>query len=366
MVFAATDTLAFFLMNAVESLVMWLGANRVGVHAMQIGSISAIIEYAMLILFFLMMAQFALISVPRAMACLDRASEVLRFVPEIRDAETCVSLPAPLARLEAGAKGEVAAAAPEDAAPAPIEVARFDHVSLCFSDADEDTLHDLTFSIRRGEVTAIIGNTGSGKSTIAKMLLRFNDVTSGKLLFEGIDVRDVAQAELRSRIAYVPQKAWLFSGTIAENLRHGRADAMDEELWHALDVAQASFVRELPGGLNAPVTQGGTNFSGGQRQRLAIARALVRRADLYVFDDSFSALDFKTDAALRHALSTELAHAAQLVIAQRVSTIHDANQIVVLKDGSIVGLGRHDDLMQTCDNYRAIAESQLRKEVSHE
>ncbi|MEE1372607.1 MAG: ABC transporter ATP-binding protein [Parolsenella sp.] len=361
MVFAATDTLTFFLMNAVESLVMWLGANRVGVHAMQIGSISALIEYAMLILFFLMMAQFALISVPRAMACLDRASEVLRFVPEIRDAETCVALPAPLARLEAGAKGEDAAGA-----PAPAEVARFDHVSLRFSDADEDTLHDLTFSIRRGEVTAIIGNTGSGKSTIAKMLLRFNDVTSGKLLFEGIDVRDVAQAELRSRIAYVPQKAWLFSGTIAENLRHGRADATDEELWHALDVAQANFVRELPGGLNAPVTQGGTNFSGGQRQRLAIARALVRHADLYVFDDSFSALDFKTDAALRHALTTELAHAAQLVIAQRVSTIHDANQIVVLKDGSIVGLGRHDELMQTCDNYRAIAESQLRKEASHE
>ena len=375
MVFAATDTLTFFLMNAVESLVMWLGANRVGVHAMQIGSISALIEYAMLILFFLMMAQFALISVPRAMACLDRASEVLRFVPEIRDAETCVSLPAPLARLKAGAKGEDAAATSAGApaatgstaaAPAPAEVARFDHVSLRFSDADEDTLHDLTFSIRRGEVTAIIGNTGSGKSTIAKMLLRFNDVTSGKLLFEGVDVRDVAQAELRSRIAYVPQKAWLFSGTIAENLRHGRANATDEELWHALDVAQASFVRELPGGLNAPVTQGGTNFSGGQRQRLAIARALVRHADLYVFDDSFSALDFKTDAALRHALSTELAHAAQLVIAQRVSTIHDASQIVVLKDGSIVGLGRHDDLMQTCDNYRAIAKSQLRKEASHE
>lgn len=374
MVFAATDTLTFFLMNAVESLVMWLGANRVGVHAMQIGSISALIEYAMLILFFLMMAQFALISVPRALACLDRTSEVLRFVPEIRDAETCVPLPARLARLEAGAKGEEATDTP--AAPAasgstavesaPAEVARFDHVSLCFSDADEDTLHDLSFSIRRGEVTAIIGNTGSGKSTIAKMLLRFNDVTSGKLLFEGVDVRDVAQAELRNRIAYVPQKAWLFSGTIAENLRHGRADATDEELWHALDVAQASFVRELPGGLNAPVTQGGTNFSGGQRQRLAIARALVRHADLYVFDDSFSALDFKTDAALRHALSTELAYAAQLVIAQRVSTIHDANQIVVLKDGSIVGLGRHDDLMQTCDNYRAIAESQLRKEASHE
>lgn len=359
MVFAATDTLAFFLMNAVESLVMWLGANRVGVHAMQIGSISAIIEYAMLILFFLMMAQFALISVPRAMACLDRASEVLRFVPEIRDAETCVSLPAPLARLEAGAKGEVAAAAPEDAAPAPIEVARFDHVSLCFSDADEDTLHDLTFSIRRGEVTAIIGNTGSGKSTIAKMLLRFNDVTSGKLLFEGIDVRDVAQAELRSRIAYVPQKAWLFSGTIAENLRHGRADATDEELWHALDVAQASFVRELPGGLNAPVTQGGTNFSGGQRQRLAIARALAKRPEVMVFDDSFSALDYKTDAKLREALATSASDSAVVVVAQRIATIMRATQIIVLDDGRVVGQGTHEELLRSCPTYLEIAQSQL-------
>lgn len=359
MVFAATDTLTFFLMNAVESLVMWLGANRVGMHAMQIGSISALIEYAMLILFFLMMAQFALISVPRAMACLDRASEVLCFVPEIRDAETCVSLPAPLARLEAGAKGEVAAAAPEAAAPAPIEVARFDHVSLCFSDADEDTLHDLTFSIRRGEVTAIIGNTGSGKSTIAKMLLRFNDVTSGKLLFEGIDVRDVAQAELRSRIAYVPQKAWLFSGTIAENLRHGRADATDEELWHALDVAQASFVRELPGGLNAPVTQGGTNFSGGQRQRLAIARALAKRPEVMVFDDSFSALDYKTDAKLREALATSASDSAVVVVAQRIATIMRATQIIVLDDGRVVGQGTHEELLRSCPTYLEIAQSQL-------
>lgn len=376
MVFAATDTLTFFLMNAVESLVMWLGANRVGMHAMQIGSISALIEYAMLILFFLMMAQFALISVPRAMACLDRASEVLRFVPEIRDAETCVSLPAPLARLEAGAKGEVATgeaatagsgaatsagapAATGSTAAAPIEVARFDHVSLCFSDADEDTLHDLTFSIRRGEVTAIIGNTGSGKSTIAKMLLRFNDVTSGKLLFEGIDVRDVAQAELRSRIAYVPQKAWLFSGTIAENLRHGRADATDEELWHALDVAQASFVRELPGGLNAPVTQGGTNFSGGQRQRLAIARALAKRPEVMVFDDSFSALDYKTDAKLREALATSASDSAVVVVAQRIATIMRATQIIVLDDGRVVGQGTHEELLRSCPTYLEIAQSQL-------
>ena len=213
--------------------------------------------------------------------------------------------------------------------------------------------------IRRGEVTAIIGNTGSGKSTIAKMLLRFNDVTSGKLLFEGVDVRDVAQAELRSRIAYVPQKAWLFSGTIAENLRHGRADATDEELWHALDVAQASFVRELPGGLNAPVTQGGTNFSGGQRQRLAIARALAKRPEVMVFDDSFSALDYKTDAKLREALATSASDSAVVVVAQRIATIMRATQIIVLDDGRVVGQGTHEELLRSCPTYLEIAQSQL-------
>lgn len=338
-VFATTDLMTFFIMNGVESLIMWLGADRVGAHAMQIGSISALIEYAMLILFFMMMAQFAMLSVPRALACLDRAVEVLEVSPQIRDAEEC-----------------------KEPAMAGEEVARFDHASLRYADADEDTLRDLDFSIRRGQVCAIIGNTGSGKSTVAKMLLRFCDATEGSLRFGGVDVREISQETLRSHIAYVPQKAWLFSGTIAENLRHGRADATDEELWHALDVAQASFVRELPDGLDSRVAQGGTNFSGGQRQRLAIARALVRQADLYVFDDSFSALDFKTDAALRHALASELSDAATLIIAQRVSTIHDANQIVVLKDGRIVGLGTHDALMQTCETYRAIVQSQARKE----
>jgi len=245
-------------------------------------------------------------------------------------------------------------------------LARFDRASLRFHDADEDTLHDVSFALRRGEVTAIIGNTGSGKSTIAKMLLRFHDATGGTVTFGGTDVRSLAQADLRSRIAYVPQRAWLFSGTIAENLRHGDADATDEALWHALDVAQAGFVRELPDGLASRVAQGGTNFSGGQRQRLAIARALVRRANLYLFDDSFSALDFKTDAALRHALRPELANAAMLVIAQRVSTIRDADQIVVLDDGRVVGLGTHDELMVACPTYRLIAESQERRGDSHE
>ena len=340
-VFATTDLMTFFLMNGVESLTMWLGANRVGAHAMQIGSISALIEYAMLIMFFMMMAQFVMLSVPRALACLGRAAEVLAVRPEVSNAERCVE-----PDLSSGV------------------VARFDHASLRYADADEDTLRNLDFSVRRGQVCAIIGNTGSGKSTVAKMLLRFCDATEGRVLLGDADVRDVSQQTLREHVAYVPQKAWLFSGTIAENLRHGRAEATDEELWHALDVAQAGFVRELPDGLGARVAQGGTNFSGGQRQRLAIARALVRHADLYVFDDSFSALDFKTDAALRHALAPELARAATLIIAQRVSTIREADQIVVLKDGQIVGLGGHDELMGTCETYRAIAQSQARKEVS--
>lgn len=365
--FSTADSMTFFLMNGVESLILWLGANRVGAWAMQIGSITALIEYAMLIMFFMMMAQFALLSVPRALACLGRAGEVLALVPEIQDprvpgGETRTALAEPAGKARAGASE---AAASDPSSPAA-EVARFDHASLRFHDADEDTLHDVSFALLRGEVTAIVGNTGSGKSTIAKMLLRFHDVTGGAVAFGGADVRSLAQADLRSRIAYVPQRAWLFSGTIAENLRHGDADATDEALWHALDVAQAGFVRELPDGLASRVAQGGTNFSGGQRQRLAIARALVRRADLYLFDDSFSALDFKTDAALRHALRPELANAAMLVIAQRVSTIRDADQIVVLDDGRVVGLGTHDELMVACPTYRLIAESQERRGGSHE
>lgn len=343
LVFAVTDAMTFFLMNGVESLVMWLGADRVGAHAMQIGSITALVEYAMLIMFFMMMAQLAILSVPRALACLGRASEALSVTPEVRDA------PSPLAPADAGGR----------------EVARFDHVSMRFADADEDTLHDLTFSLERGRVTAIIGNTGSGKSTVAKMLLRFCDATGGRVLFLGTDVRDLAQGELRRKIAYVPQKAWLFSGTVADNLRHGDATATDDALWHALDVAQADFVRELPDGLASRVAQGGANFSGGQRQRLAIARALTRRADLYVFDDSFSALDYRTDAALRRALAPELRDAATLVIAQRVGTIRDADQIVVLSDGGLAGLGTHAELMRGCPVYQAIAESQSRGGGSH-
>ena len=352
LVFATVDSLTFFFMNAVESAIYWVGADRVGAHAMQIGSISALVEYAMLIMFFMMMAQFCVLQIPRAWACLSRANEVLDIDSAIKD---------PAAGTEAAITGRADGEKPAQPATADAnEVARFDHVSFRFEDADEDTLRNLDFVLRRGQTTAIIGGTGSGKSTVAKLLLRLLDATDGALEFEGVDVRDLPQAELRSRISYVPQKAWLFSGTIADNLRHGDEGASDERLWHAVDVAQGAFVHELEDGLSSRVAQGGTNFSGGQRQRLCIARALTRRADLYIFDDSFSALDYKTDAALRHALKDELADAAVLIIAQRVSTIRDADQIVVLGDGRVVGLGTHDELLATCPAYRSIYDSQVK------
>lgn len=362
--FAGLDCSAFFLMNIAEVAVLWFGGNRVGAHAMEIGSISAVLEYAMLILFFIMMAQIVALTLPRAKACLDRADEVINLVPEIRD---CVR-PAhdPL-----DAKGDLAldaavvadadvvadAVEPDDDADV---VAAFRHVTFRFSDADEDTLHNLNFRCRRGQTTAIIGSTGSGKSTVAKLLLRFHDVTGGAIQFNGADVRGMTQESLRDAIAYVPQKAWLFSGTIADNLRFGNEAATEEQMRHALDVAQSQFVYDLPDGLDSRVAQGGTNFSGGQRQRLSIARALMKRADLYIFDDSFSALDFKTDAALRRALVPETRDAATLIIAQRISTILHADQIIVLKDGEMAGIGTHEELMETCEVYRAIAESQMK------
>lgn len=362
--FAGLDCSAFFLMNIAEVAVLWFGGNRVGAHAMEIGSISAVLEYAMLILFFIMMAQIVALTLPRAKACLDRADEVINLVPEIRD---CVR-PAhdPLdakgdlaldAAVTAGAAVVADAAEPDDDADV---VAAFRHVTFRFSDADEDTLHNLNFRCLRGQTTAIIGSTGSGKSTVAKLLLRFHDVTGGAIQFNGADVRGMTQASLRDAIAYVPQKAWLFSGTIADNLRFDNEAATEEQMRHALDVAQSQFVYDLPDGLNSRVAQGGTNFSGGQRQRLSIARALMKRADLYIFDDSFSALDFKTDAALRRALVPETRDAATLIIAQRISTILHADQIIVLKDGEMAGMGTHEELMETCEVYRAIAESQMK------
>ena len=368
-IFAGVDCFSFCLMNIAEVLLMWLGGNRVGAHAMEIGNISAVVEYAMLIMFYIMMAQFVALMVPRAIVCLQRCAEVIEKKPSILDGAGTAPL-APGSNGEAATAGEVAAAgevatAGEDGAfdaslsdDAP--VATFDHVSFRFPDADEDTLHDIDFSCRRGQTTAIIGSTGSGKSTIAKMLLRLHDVTEGSVRFSGADVRSMTQHDLREHIAYVQQKAWLFSGTIASNLRDGRTGATETEMRHALDVAQSDFVWGLPERLDAPVAQGGTNFSGGQRQRLAIARALMKHADLYIFDDSFSALDFKTDAALRRALKPETRNAAVLIIAQRINTILHADQIVVLKDGRIVGKGTHEELMEGCEVYREIAESQMK------
>ena len=368
-IFAGVDCFSFCLMNIAEVLLMWLGGNRVGAHAMEIGNISAVVEYAMLIMFYIMMAQFVALMVPRAIVCLQRCAEVIEKKPSILDGTGSAPLaPGPNGEVaaagEAATAGEVAVtdeggtfnASLSDTVP----VATFDHVSFRFPDADEDTLHDIDFSCRRGQTTAIIGSTGSGKSTIAKMLLRLHDVTDGSVRFSGADVRSMTQHDLRERIAYVPQKAWLFSGTIASNLRDGRAGATETEMRHALDVAQSDFVWGLPERLDAPVAQGGTNFSGGQRQRLAIARALMKRADLYIFDDSFSALDFKTDAALRRALKPETRNAAVLIIAQRINTILHADQIVVLKDGRIVGKGTHEELMEDCEVYREIAESQMK------
>lgn len=347
-IFATFDCSAFFIMNIAEVAILWLGGNRVGAYAMEIASISACVEYAMMILFFIMMAQIGALMLPRALVCIERCREVIEHAPSIAD----------------GPAKALATAADAPAAPAPAGdvVAHFGNASFRFADADEDTLHHLNFLCRRGTTTAIIGPTGSGKSTIAKMLLRFHDVTDGTVELCGTDVRELTQHALREHISYVPQKAWLFSGTIADNLRYGAEDATDDELWHAIDVAQSGFVRELPEGLGHRVAQGGTNFSGGQRQRLSIARALVKKADLYIFDDSFSALDFKTDAALRHALAEEVRDAAVLIIAQRINTILNADQIVVLKDGCIQGLGTHEELMRTCEAYREIARSQLRAE----
>ena len=301
--FVGLDSSCFFLMNIAEVAVLWVGGNRVGVHAMQIGSITAVLEYALLILFFVMMAQMVILTLPRAAACLNRAQQVLQIEPSIVDGERT---------LDAGASDS------KDGADA---VAVFDHMSFRFDDADEDTLCDLSFACRRGQTTAIVGSTGSGKSTVAKLLLRFHDASKGVIRLDGVDLRDLSQDEIRGHIAYVPQKAWLFSGTVASNLRYGNEDATEADMLH---------------------------------------RALMKHADLYIFDDSFSALDFKTDAALRHALQDETRDAAVLIIAQRISTILHADQIVVLKDGEVVGLGTHDELMETCEVYRAIAESQMK------
>ena len=339
--FANLDGLSFLFINLFVVIVYWLSGGRISAGHLQIGDITAIIGYALMVLFFLMMAQMVILTMPRALECCERVQAVLDHTPEIQDMVS------------------------EDSAPSrekAEEVLAFRDVSFRFADAEEDTLSHLNFVCRRGETTAIIGGTGSGKSTIASLILRFHDVTDGAVCLNGADIRGMTQHCLRDHLAYVQQKAWLFSGTIASNLRYSNKNATETELMHAVDVAQAGdFVRSLPDGLNSFVAQGGTNFSGGQKQRLSIARALVKKPELYIFDDSFSALDFKTDAALRKALAKETKDAAVLIIAQRVSTIQHANQIIVLHEGQMAGIGTHEELLQNCPVYREIYESQTKE-----
>ncbi len=339
--FACLDGLSFFFVNFFIVVIYLFSGKEISVGSLQIGDITAVIEYAMLVLFFLMMAQMEILTLPRAMECCERIRSVLEHRPEIADPAD------PL---------------PADPHMRKDEVLAFRNVSFRFADAEENTLSHLDFTCRRGETTAIIGGTGSGKSTLASLILRFHDVMDGSITFNDLDVRQITQSDLRDHISYVQQKAWLFSGSIAENLRYGNQRATDEELMHAADVAQAGdFIRSLPDGLDAHVAQGGTNFSGGQRQRLSIARALVKKPELFIFDDSFSALDFKTDASLRKALSKETEDAAVLIIAQRISTIRHANQIIVLNEGQMVGKGTHEELMKDCPVYQEIYRSQTKE-----
>ena len=338
--FANLDGLSFFCINALVIGVYWLSGASISAGKFQIGDITAIIQYAMMVLFYIMMAQMVILTLPRALECCSRIQEVLNHTPEIRDL------------VKEDPKNE----------NLTDNVLEFKNVCFRFSDAEEDTLSDLNFICRRGETTAIIGGTGSGKSTVASLILRFHEVTKGNILLNDRDIRSMTQNYLRKHLAYVQQKAWLFSGTVADNLRYGNKNASREELMYAVEVAQAGeFVKSLPNGLNSYVAQGGTNFSGGQKQRLSIARALVKKPELYIFDDSFSALDFKTDAALRKALAEETKDAAVLIIAQRVSTIKNADQIIVLSEGKMAGKGTHEQLLENCPVYREIYESQTKE-----
>ncbi|HEY9366958.1 ABC transporter ATP-binding protein [Streptomyces sp.] len=324
------------VVNVSSVAVVWFGAHRIASGGMEIGALTAFLAYLMQIVMAVMMATFMFMMVPRAEVCAERIEEVLAT-------ESSVVPPAEPVR----------------------ELGRHGHLEIRGADfrypgAEESVLRDVQLVARPGETTAIIGSTGSGKSTLLGLVPRLFDATGGEVLVDGVDVRKLDQRLMAKTVGLVPQKPYLFSGTVATNLRYGKPDATDEELWHALEVAQAAdFVRNLENGLNAPIAQGGTNVSGGQRQRLAIARTLVQRPEIYLFDDSFSALDYETDALLRAALSRETADATVVIVAQRVSTIRDADRIVVLDEGRVVGAGRHHELMADNETYREIVLSQL-------
>ncbi|MGL4850221.1 MAG: ABC transporter ATP-binding protein [Clostridium sp.] len=331
--------LLMLILNVTSVAILWFGAGMVNDNAMEVGNLMAFIQYTMQIMFALIMVSMLFIMIPRAAASADRINEVLAIEPSIIDAKKTTN--------EFSTTGSV----------------EFKNVSFAFPGAENNALSNISFSVNPGETTAIIGGTGSGKSTILNLISRFYDSTEGEILLNGVDITNLPLELLRSKIGFIPQKAVLFSGTIEDNLKYGKEDASMDEMIHASKIAQSyDFILNKEDGFHSLVEQGGRNFSGGQKQRLSIARALIRKPDLYMFDDSFSALDFKTDAMLRAALKNETKNAAVLIVAQRINTIKDADNILVLNDGKIVGHGTHKELLKTCTVYNEIASSQLSKE----
>jgi ATP-binding cassette subfamily B protein len=328
------------IMNGITLLIIWVGANQIANSSMRVGDMMAFIQYAMQIMFSFLMMSFMFIMVPRASVAAQRIVEVLETEPEIRD-------PKDAKKFNNREKG----------------VVEFRNVSFKYNSAEENMLKDISFKAMPGQTTAFIGSTGSGKTTLVNLIPRFYDVTEGQVLVNGIDVREVTQHDLRDKIGYVPQKSSLFSGTIESNMKYANENASQEDIKLAIEIAQAKeFVDEKPEGIKSDISQGGSNVSGGQKQRLSIARALMKKPEIYIFDDSFSALDFKTDSALRRALKHKIKSATILIVAQRISTIMDAEQIIVLDEGRIVGKGTHKELMKNCTAYQEIALSQLSKE----
>ncbi|MFU0824616.1 ABC transporter ATP-binding protein [Clostridium sp.] len=327
------------IMNFTSVAIVWFGGIRIDNGNMQVGDMMAFIQYIMQIMFSFLMLAMMFVMIPRAEASADRINEVLDMEPEITDPEN--------PKNECVKTGYV----------------EFKDVTFNYPGSQEPAIKNISFSVKPGETTAIIGGTGSGKSTLINLIPRFYDVTSGAVLVDGIDVRDMSQKELRKKIGFVPQKAVLFTGTIAENIRYGKEDATEIEIRHAADVAQAAeFISNMKEGYDTLIAQGGNNVSGGQKQRLSIARALIGRPEIYIFDDSFSALDFKTDAKLRAALKEETKNSTVIIVAQRVSTVMDADRIIVLDEGQIVGIGTHKELLKSSEVYREIVSSQLSEE----